>query len=145
MYISKLLDHIQKNRLHLTIFECAQTFFDLADELGIRNMIFHHRSKTTSRSIVVRHGTPYNETIKVKRTFMHPEYRFPLGYNDIALSELSRRVIFDFDKYGDTPICSGPSRLLDGQKAITQGMEERSGGTVGWSRLGEFSLGSIHT
>ena len=76
---------------------------------------------------------------------MHPEYRFPLGYNDIALSELSRRVIFDFDKYGDTPICSGPSRLLDGQKAITQGMEERSGGTVGWSRLGEFSLGSIHT
>ena len=49
---------------------------------------------------MIRHGTKYMETIKVKRTFMHPEYRFPLGYNDVALSELSRRVMFDFEKYG---------------------------------------------
>ena len=48
---------------------------------------------------MIRHGSLYAETIDVKRTFMHPYYKYPLQYNDIALSELGRRVIFDFVKY----------------------------------------------
>jgi hypothetical protein len=70
---------------------------------------------------VIRHGTKYHETIKVKRTFMHPEYRFPLGYNDIALSEVSRRVMFDFEKYGDSPMCCGDLGLMVGKQALVQG------------------------
>ena len=70
---------------------------------------------------MIRHGTDYAETIEVKRTFMHPGYRFPSSYNDIAISELGRRVIFDFDTYGDSPMCTGDTELLDGKTAIVQG------------------------
>ena len=84
---------------------------------------------------MIRHGTKYMEIIKVKRTFMHPEYRFPLGYNDIALSELSRRVMFDFEKYGDSPMCCGKLDLLDGKQALVQGF--------GLTEKGEQSAGLL--
>ena len=75
------------------------------------------------------------ETIKVKRTFMHPEYRFPLAYNDVSLSELSRRVLFDFEKYGDSPMCLGELGLLDEVQAIVQGF--------GLTEKGEQSTGLL--
>jgi len=92
-------------------------------------------SKSTTRSVVIRHGSKYMETIKVKRTFMHPEYRFPLGYNDVALSELSRRVMFDFEKYGDSPMCCGDLGLMDGKQALVQGF--------GLTEKGEQSAGLL--
>ena len=52
---------------------------------------------------------------------MHPGYRFLQAYNDIAISELGRRVIFDFDTYGDSPMCTGDTELLDGKTAVVQG------------------------
>ena len=61
---------------------------------------------------MIRHGSLYAETIDVKRTFMHPYYKYPLQYNDIALSELGRRVIFDFVKYGDSPMCLGKAIIF---------------------------------
>ena len=61
----------------------------------------------------------------MKRTFKHPYYRFPKNYNDIAISELSRRVIFDFKKYGDSPMCCGGPELLSGKQAIVQGKYKR--------------------
>ena len=75
------------------------------------------------------------ETIKVKRTFMHPEYRSLLSYNDIALSELSRRIMFDFEKYGDSPMCLSKSELLDGKQALVQGF--------GLTEKGEQSAGLL--
>ena len=71
-----------------------------------------------SGSIIIRPGTEHAESIKVKRTFKHPYYRFPKNYNDIAISELSRRVLFD--KYGDSLSCLGGSELLTGKQAIIQ-------------------------
>ena len=61
---------------------------------------------------MIRHGSLYAETIDVKRTFMHPYYKYPLNYNDIALSELGRRVIFDLEKYGDSPMCLGQNIIF---------------------------------
>ena len=54
---------------------------------------------------------------------MHPYYRFPRSYNDIAISELGRRVMFDFGKYGDSPMCLGRKngQELIGKTAIVQG------------------------
>ena len=83
--------------------------------------VFLNRSNSATRSIVIRHGTKYAETIKVKRTFIHPEYRFESSYNDIAISEVSRRVMFDFEKYGDSPMCCGGLNLVDGEPALVQG------------------------
>ena len=73
----------------------------------------------------------YAETIDVKRTFMHPYYKFPESYYDVALSELGRRVIFDFDKYGDSPMCLGRHKVseLIGKTALVQGFGLTENGT----------------
>ena len=70
---------------------------------------------------MIRHGTLYAETIDVKRTFMHPYYKYPLNYNDIALSELGRRVIFDFVKYGDSPMCLGQNIIFSYNRKSVKG------------------------
>ena len=70
---------------------------------------------------MIRHGSLYAETIDVKRTFMHPYYKYPLNYNDIAVSELGRRVIFDFEKYGDSPMCLGQNILFSYNKKFNKG------------------------
>ena len=61
------------DRLILTAAHCEQQF----------------SNRGQSRSIIIRPGTEYAESIKVKRTFKHPYYKFPKSYNDIAISELS--------------------------------------------------------
>ena len=73
------------------------------------------------RSVVLRPGTEYAEVIELKRSFIHPSYKFPLSYNDISLSEVGRRILFDFDKYGDSPICCNQVENLEGQTALVQG------------------------
>ena len=54
-----------------------------------------------------RDGTPYKETIEIRRVYLHPGYKYPQPYNDIAVLELGRRIAFDFEKYGSTPVCLG--------------------------------------
>ena len=83
----------------------------------------YYSTTTTTRSILFRHGSPHNETIDVKRTFIHPYYIYPQGYYDVALSELGRRVMFDFEKYGDSPMCLGRQNVseLIGKTAQVQG------------------------
>lgn len=70
---------------------------------------------------MLRPGTEYAEVIELKRSFIHPSYKFPLSYNDISLSEVGRRILFDFDKYGDSPICCNQVENLEGQTALVQG------------------------
>ena len=52
-----------------------------------------------------RDNTQYNASIEIKKVYKHPAYKFPSLYNDIAVIELGRRVVYDFEKYGDSPIC----------------------------------------
>ena len=84
---------------------------------------------------MIRHGSLYAETIDVKRTFMHPYYKYLVNYNDLAVSELGRRVMFDFEKYGDSPMCCGKLDLLDGKQALVQGF--------GLTEKGEQSAGLL--
>ena len=70
---------------------------------------------------MLRPGTEYAETIEIKRTFMHPGYQFPVSYNDISLSEVGRRIIFDFEKYGDSPLCFKKVKNHEGTLALVQG------------------------
>ena len=50
------------------------------------------------REITIRHNTKFNETIEVKRTYIHPDYVFPQLYNDVAVLELGRRIPFNYGK-----------------------------------------------
>ena len=52
-----------------------------------------------------RDGTLYKESVEMKKVYKHPLYKFPSLYNDVSVIELGRRVVYDFDVYGDTPTC----------------------------------------
>ncbi len=53
----------------------------------------------------IRSQTKHKEVIEMKRVFKHPLYKSNRAYDDIALVELGRRIIYDYDTYGDTPTC----------------------------------------
>lgn len=41
----------------------------------------------------------------MKKAYIHPHYEYPSLYDDIAVVELGRRIVYDYDKFGDTPFC----------------------------------------
>jgi hypothetical protein len=53
----------------------------------------------------IRVGTKHEEIIESKRVYKHPLYKYGRAYDDIALIELGRRIVFDYDTYGDSPTC----------------------------------------
>merc|ERR550539_1197657 len=71
----------------------------------------------------LRDGTPFKELIEVKRVYQHPHYKFGLLYNDIAMIELGRRIAYDYEKYGDSPVCIDQVQGKDhnGSTALGQG------------------------
>lgn len=74
-----------------------------------------------SRVIITRDDSPFMEQIEIRRTFTHPLFKVPQLYYDLSISELGRRVIYDFDKYGDSPACLAQKQSLVGKIATTQG------------------------
>ena len=40
----------------------------------------------------------------MKRAFIHPHFRPPALHNDIALVELARRIVYDYDKVSQEEI-----------------------------------------
>ena len=57
--------------------------------------------------VTIRDQTNFIEQIGVKRAFVHPLYKFPSLYYDIALYELDRRILYSSNLtiYKDTPVC----------------------------------------
>jgi len=45
--------------------------------------------------------------LTIFRVFLHPDYEYPSIYADIAVLQLNRRILYDFEKYGDSPDCLG--------------------------------------
>ena len=78
-------------------------------------------SEQKTTTIIIRDGTKYQEKINVRRILIHPDYKFPSLYSDIALVEFARRIEYDYDKFGDSPSCFGTGKNLDGRLAITEG------------------------
>ena len=46
----------------------------------------------TVRTILVRDGTHFEETIEIRRVFVHPGFKFPSLYDDIAVAELGKKI-----------------------------------------------------
>ena len=40
------------------------------------------------RTIKMRDGTDFKESVEIRRVFVHPGFKFPSLYNDIAVAEL---------------------------------------------------------
>ena len=57
------------------------------------------------RVTTIRDQTPHREDVEIKRIYRHPNYRAHIFYNDVAVLELGRRIVYDFDKFGDSPSC----------------------------------------
>jgi hypothetical protein len=53
----------------------------------------------------IRVNTKYQEMVETKRVYKHPLYKYGRAYDDIALIELGRRIVYDYDTFGDTPTC----------------------------------------
>ena len=58
--------------------------------------------------------------IETKNVYIHPNYKFPSMYSDIALLELGRRVVYDYDNFGDTPACLDHDLDLDKKLVVIQ-------------------------
>ena len=50
------------------------------------------------RVVRIRHGTPFEETIEIRKVYRHPDYKNPRLYNDVAVLELGRRIEYDFER-----------------------------------------------
>jgi len=83
------------------------------------------------RQIGIRDGTQFAETVEVRRLWRDSRYdpNAKEKYYDIAVLELERRVIYDYEKYGDSPACLGTDKDLDGQVALVQGFGITEDGT----------------
>jgi len=85
-----------------------------------------------TRQISIRDGTEFHESLEVRRLWR--DNRFDPNskekYFDIAILELERRVIYDYEKYGDSPTCLGEENDLDQQIGLVQGFGITEDGTA---------------
>eukprot|EP00092_Neocalanus_flemingeri_P070336 GFUD01086316.1.p1 GENE.GFUD01086316.1~~GFUD01086316.1.p1 ORF type:complete len:596 (-),score=125.76 GFUD01086316.1:106-1893(-) len=79
----------------------------------------------------IRENTQNKEFIEIKRVFLHPLYKNPNLYNDIAMVELGRRVEYDYESYGDSPICLDQGVAVEGKIGTVQGYGLTVDGTRG--------------
>ena len=47
---------------------------------------------------ILRHESSFQENIEIRRVFVHPNYKIPLLYNDIAIAELGESNRFAENK-----------------------------------------------
>ena len=47
--------------------------------------------------VTIRDKSENENSIEIKRVYQHPDYQDGSLYNDIALLELGRRIIFDYE------------------------------------------------
>ena len=48
----------------------------------------------STRTIIMRDGTIYQDVIEIRRVFLHPNFQFPSLYNDIAIGELGLNLLY---------------------------------------------------
>ena len=55
------------------------------------------------RTLRIRVGTQFEESVEVRNVYRHPDYRTRRLYNDVAVLELGRRIEYDFDRSCQIP------------------------------------------
>ena len=46
----------------------------------------------------IRDNTAHKELIEMKKAYVHPHYKYPFLYDDVAVVELGRRIVYDYEK-----------------------------------------------
>ena len=71
-------------------------------EVGIHYTSLLYRYKYVLFKIkinTIRDTTPQNqELLEMKKVYTHPNYVYPSLYDDIAVVELGRRIVYDYEK-----------------------------------------------
>ena len=146
---------VDVNELDLRSFDDLDVFFSSAPNTGKKGEYFCGATMVADRWVVaashcyddfaagisqeakkvrvntIRSGTPYTETLEIKRVYKHPLYKFPNLYNDIAILELGRRVEYNYEKFGDTPTCIDQGLEKVGKIATVQGFGLTETGSKG--------------
>jgi len=79
-------------------------------------------SLNTTRTIIIGLGTNNEEIFTIKKSYRHPYYEPPIIYNDIAISQLERRVNYLYWQSQQPPICLADSDdEYVNQEALIQG------------------------
>ena len=73
------------------------------------------------RTTFIRDQTNHTEFVEIKRVYRHPNYKYPIFYDDVAVLELGRRIEYDFDKFGDSPSCMDQGSDITDKVATVQG------------------------
>ena len=63
----------------------------------------HCYIENKNRVLTTRHGTPFEETVEIRKVYRHPNYKYPRLYNDVAVLELGRRIEYDFKRSNYIP------------------------------------------
>jgi len=86
-------------------------------------LLYVESSYILTSTITIRTGTDHEETIAVRRKFIHPWYNQGDGtyYNDIAILELERKILYDYGTYGDSPTCLNEDSDIANKEATLQG------------------------
>jgi secreted trypsin-like serine protease len=72
------------------------------------------------RKITIRDDTAFRESIEVRRFWQFPMFN-GTSYYDIAIIELERRILYDWETYGDSPTCLAKNYNIHGTKGLVQG------------------------
>jgi len=73
-----------------------------------------------NRKITIRDDTAFKETFEVRRLWKFPKFD-GTSYYDIAVIELERRILYDWDVYGDSPTCLAKKYRIAGVQGLVQG------------------------
>lgn len=101
-------DKVEATSNYSTDFFCGATM--ISDKLAISaahcfdefEVGFDHKSRVIN-VIVSNSFNP--EVIEILQIYKHPGYEYPEIYDDIAIIKLGKRVQYDFDNIGVTPLC----------------------------------------
>lgn len=98
---------------------------------------------------VLRENTNASESVEIRKIFKHPLYTTGSLYNDIALLELGRRIVYDFEEQGVTPDCLDQGLDLTNWPATVSGFgltpckEEGKISSNNWQKLREMNVSLI--
>lgn len=114
---------------NITDYYCSTTL--ISDKIAISAAHcfdeFDASFRMKSRYIkTIQFNSENPELIEIIQIYKHPRYKYPQFYDDIAILKLGRRVQFDFENIGVTPLCLKREPVESGQlaKILGRGLTE---------------------
>jgi hypothetical protein len=121
----------KKDKIIQTGYGCSSVVISDRIDITAAHCVPAELKSGEIRQIGIRDGTQFQESVGVRRLWRDSRYdpNAKEKYYDIAVLELERRVIYDYEVYGDSPACLGHEMDLAGEIALVQGFGITEDGT----------------